>query len=155
MAPSASSIDCSMLSTILTTTISSISDGAFEVDDVERIVEKYEAFFLGVAQLSDRLNGSPLKAAAKNVFNCTNITATKCSTQVVEAWKFCRTRLKGYQGAPCKDWNKSVVNVVHKMYTKPTLLNKKTIEDLSPKTSPTKPPSEHQLVEVGRHRVQL
>ena len=144
-----------MLTTILTTTIKSISDEAYAVDNHESIVASYESFLLGVAQLSTRLNSSPLKTAAKHVFNCSTIEANKFATQLVEAWKFCRVKLKGYQGTPSKDWHKSVATVVHKMYTKPILTNKKTNEDLSPKISPTKPPSEHQLVEVGRHQVQL
>ena len=155
MAPSASSIDDKVLTTILTTTIKSISDEAYAVDNHESIVASYESFLLGVAQLSDRLNSAPLKAAAKHIFNCSTIEANKFSTQLVEAWKFCRSKLKGYQGTPGKDWHKSVATVVHKMYTKPILQNKRTNEDLSPKVSPTKPASEHQLVEVGRQQVQL
>ena len=155
MAPSASSIDYKVLKTILTTTVTSISDEAYAVDNYEVIVGSYESFLLGVAQLSDRLNVAPLKTAAKHIFNCSAIEANKFSTQLVEAFKFCRNKLKGYQGTPGKDWHKSVAAVVDKMYSKPTLQNKRTNEDLSPKNSPTKPASEHQLVEVGRQQVQL
>ena len=155
MAPSASSIDYKVLKTILTTTIKSISDEAYAVDNYESIVGSYESFLLGVAQLSDRLNSAPLKAAAKHIFNCSGIEATKFSTQLVEAFKFCRSKLKGYQGTPGKDWHKSVAAVVDKMYTKPILQNKRTSEDLSPKTSPTKANSEHQMVAVDDQKVQL
>ena len=144
-----------MLKTILTTTVTSIADEAYAVDNYENIVGSYESFLIGVAQLSDRLNSAPLKAAAKHIFNCSTIEANKFSTQLVEAFKFCRSKLKGYQGTPGKDWRKSVATVVHKMYTKPILQNKRTNEDLSPKVSPTKPASEHQLVEAGRQQVQL
>ena len=159
MAPSASSIDYKVLKTILTTTIKSISDEAYAVDNYESIVGSYESFLLGVAQLSDRLNSAPLKAAGKHIFNCSAIEATKFSTQLVEAFKFCRSKMKGYQGTPGKEWHTSVSAVVHKMYTKPNLQSKKTNEDLSPKTSPrtspTKSNSADQLLALGDRQVQL
>ena len=61
MAPSACTIDYNVLKTILTTTVSSLADEAYAVNDYESIVATYEAFFLGVAQLSDRLNAAPLR----------------------------------------------------------------------------------------------
>ena len=159
MAPYASSIDDKVLTTILTTTIKSISDEAYAVDNHESIVASYESFLLGVAQLSDRLNASPLKTAAKHIFNCSSLEANKFSTQLVEAFKFCRSKMKGYQGTPGKDWHKSVSAVVHKMYTKSNLQSKKTYEDLSPKTSPrtspTKSDSGDQLLALGDRQVQL
>ena len=147
MAPAACTIDYNVLKTILTTTVPSIADEAYAVNDYESIVGTYEAFFLGVAQLSDRLNPAPLKAAARHVFNCDAIEANKFSTQLVGAFQFCRTKLKGYQGSGGSHgsaWHKSVKAVVDKMH-KP-LQSKKTSEDLLPSTSPLKPESETQLV---------
>ena len=129
------------------------------MDNYENIVGSYESFLIGVAQLSDRLNVAPLKTVAKHIFNCSSLEANKFSTQLVEAFKFCRSKMKGYQGTPGKDWHKSVSAVVHKMYTKPNLLSKKTNEDLSPKTSPrtspTKSDSGDQLLALGDRQVQL
>ena len=156
MAPSACTIDYKVLKTILTTTVISIADEAYAVDNYENIVASYEGFFMGVAQLSDRLNKDPLKQAAKHVFNCTNMEATKFSTQLVGAFQFCRSKLKGYQGSGGSHgstWHKSVKAVVDKMH-KP-LQSKKTSEDLLPSTSPMKPGSENQLVAVESRKVQL
>ena len=126
MAPSACTIDYNVLKTILTTTVPSIADEAYAVNDYDSIVATYEAFFLGVAQLSDRLNAAPLKAAAKHVFNCEAIEAIKFSTQLVGAFLFCRSKLKGYQGSGGSHgsaWHKSVKAVVDKMH-KPIQMKK-------------------------------
>ena len=157
MAPSACTIDYSVLKTILTTTVTSIADEAYAVNDYEKIVVSYEAFFLGVAQLSDRLNAAPLKAAAKHVFNCEAIEAVKFSTQLVGAFQFCRSKLKGYQGSGGSHgstWHKSVKAVVDKMH-KPIQVKKNSEEDTQARTSPTKLCEDTTLVPVVRRKVQF
>ena len=157
MAPSACTIDYNVLETILTTTVPSIADEAYAVNDYESIVATYEAFFLGVAQLSDRLNPAPLKAAAKHVFNCDAIEANKFSTQLVGAFQFCRSKLKGYQGSGGSHgsaWHKSVKAVVDKMH-KPIQMKKNSEEDTQARTSPTKLCEDTTLVPVVRRKVQF
>ena len=156
--PASSSIDYTVLKTILTTTIKGIADEAYVVDDIESVVQSYEPFLIGVAQLSDRLNPAPLKSAAVHIFNATPIEALKFSTQLVEAFKHCKGKLKSYKGTAPKTMHTSVARVVHKMYTKPGHADPQ--QKISPnkavvRSSSSEAVVEHKLGETPRHQVQL
>ena len=141
MAPSTSSVDYRVLKTILTTTITSIQDEAYQAEDFEEVVASYESFFLGVAQLTDRLNLGPLRQAAKHVFACNHFQANQCTVQIVSAFVACRTKLKGYQGSGGSHgsaWHKSVKRVVDKMHCKSIQSKKIGGGNVSASPSPAK-----------------
>ena len=174
MAPCTSSVDYRVLKEILTTTITSIADEAYQAEDFEDVVASHESFFLGVAQLTDRLNPGPLRQAAKHVFVCNHFQAnpfTAVTVQIVSAFVACRTKLKGYQGSGGSHgsaWHKSVKRVVDKMHSKRIQSNKngggnvsaspspaKLDHNVSGSTSPAKLEPLQQLVDRENEEVQI